>query len=114
MQTIEYSQCLEGIITLSIIAKEYYEFLYNANDKLLYQMCMEYIKNKNYDKSISNGVKERCLNIIEETWNNVSNSEAFYQCLLVHVSCNDILIENLYSMFVDMLMYSQERTKTND
>lgn len=113
MQIIEYSQCLESIINLSIIAKEYYEYLHNANDKLLYQMSMENIKNKKYDESISIGVKERCMNIIEETWNNVSSSEEFYQCLLVHVSCNDIMIENLYNMFADMLLFCQERTKKN-
>lgn len=105
---------MEHIICLSMLAKEYYDLLYTTNDKTLYEMSIKYIKNKNYNKSISNGVKEKCINLIEETWNSVNSSEEFYQYLLVNVSCNDIVIENLYIMFYDMLMFCQERIKKND
>lgn len=111
MQTIEYSECLRDIISLSIIAKEYYNMLNNADDKQLYEMSMRYIKNKDYNTCMSNGVKEKCINLIEETWDNVSNAESFYQYLLVNVYCNEVVIESLYIMFEDMSMYCQERIK---
>ena len=98
MQIIEYSECL------CMVAKDYYEFLYN--DKYLYEMSVTYIKNKQY--YMSNGVKEKCINLIEESWRNVNNSDSFYQYLLVNVSCNEIMIESVCNMFVDMLMYLQD------
>jgi hypothetical protein len=109
MQIIYNSECLKDHINLSVMAKEYHEFLYNNNDKPLYKMSMKYIKNKQYTHCMSNGVKEKCISLIEETWNNVNNSELFYQYLLVNVSCNEIMIESLYNMFVDMLMYCQDK-----
>ena len=111
---IEYSECLKDVVNLSIIAKDYYELLNNSNEKCLYEMSLKYIKQKKYDTYISNGVKEKCINLIEETWSNVNNSESFYQYLLVNVSCNDLVIQSLYDIFVDMLMYCQDIIKKHN
>lgn len=112
MQTIEYSDCLENIISLSMIAKEYYDFVFENNDKHLHTMSLKYVKGKKYDTCLmSDGIKEKCINLIEDTWNNVDNSDAFYQYLLVNVFCNEVIIESLQSIFADMLIHCQDRVK---
>lgn len=107
MQIIEYSKYVENIINLSMVAKEYYELLCNRSDNHLYKKSIEYVKERKYN--ISNGVKERCINLIDETINKVNDSEAFYQYLLANISCNKVEIESLYNMFVDMLHFCHKR-----
>lgn len=110
MQVIEYSECMKNIIRLSILAKEYHDFMFNNNDPYLHVMSLKYVKNKKYD-CMSAGVKEMCINLIEETWNNVNTSDAFYQNLLVNISCNEVMIESLQNIFIDMLVHCEDMVK---
>lgn len=105
MQIIEYSECLKDVINLSIIAKEYYECMCQNHDKCFYEISIKYVSFKQYDTYMSEGVKERCINLIKEAWGNVNNSDTFYQYLLTNVCCNDIMIERLSTILNDMLMF---------
>lgn len=107
MQVFDYSDNLENIIRLSMIAKNYYELLQNNNNQL-YKMSVKFVKEKKH-LHMSNGVKEKCINLILETLNNVNDSDAFYQYLLVNVSCDDVLIDSLCTIFNDMLMHCENK-----
>lgn len=101
---------LNDIISLSYLAKEYYDFITITNDKQLFTLSLKYIKRKQYD-SISPGHKERCMNIFEDTLINVNDSDSFYQNILLYASCCDVMIKSLYELIEDMLTFSQNRVK---
>lgn len=109
MQVIEFSECLRSVINMSMTAKEYYDCLYT--DKHLHEMSLIYIQNKKYDVCMTKGLKEKCINLIKESWNNADNSEAFYQYLLVNISCNEVMIESLYTILADMLSFCRNTGK---
>lgn len=101
---------LDEIISLSCIAKEYYDFIINNNDTSLFDLSLKYVQDKQCD-NIAAGYKERCLDILHDILENVSNSELFYQRILVSVSCSDIMIKSLYELLDQMFVYCHERVK---
>jgi hypothetical protein len=101
---------LEDVINLSYLAKEYYDFVNNINDRNLFDLSLKHVKKKSYDK-ISAGYKERCVNILHETLLNVSDSEGFYQKILFHATYCEVMIRCLYELIDDMLIYCQDRVK---
>lgn len=106
---------IDNIMNLSYIAKEFYDFVIenNNNNKIqgaLFDLSFKYVRNKHYD-TISPGYKERCIHILEHTIETSFNSDIFYQKILTYASCCDIIIQNLYTLLEDMLMYCQDRMK---
>lgn len=101
---------LDDILYLSCLAMEYYDFVSSSSDIKLIDLSLKHVKCKLYD-NISAGYKERCMNILDEIFENPQNSESFCNNILINASCNDIMTQSLSDIISDMLMFCQDRVK---